>query len=537
MHVHTDPSGAGAGAGLRARRRIAWRLLPLLFVTYVVCYVDRANVSFANLRMSADLGFSDGVYGLGVDLFFVGYVLFEVPRAIIVERWSARKWLARIMISWGLVTMLNGAVRTVAQFYAARLLVGIAEASFFPGVIVYLTHWFPQRDRAKAIACFYAAVPTASIAGSLLAGWLIDVRWQGVAGWRWLFVIEGIAPIALGFVTLVAFTDRPQEARWLPADERQWISDELEAELRTKTSVRTHTMWQAIFDRRILLLLCVYVLALTSAQASTYWLPTFIKRLSGLPVTRVAFLAALPGLVGIVAMLFNGWHSDKTGERRWHTAIPLACAGVAYLLLPLQHGQFSREMVLLVIGGGLMFAYYPVFWSMPTAILSESAAAACFGFINAIGHTGGFVGPVVVGYLNDRTGSLEAAFAFIGASYVLAACLVSLLDLRSESRRTFPSQARLDFDPADCPLDRPQTDVARIRGISNLDFCAQCAQTWSHEFGIRVRSRTCALRAVGDQTGTRRSDLKERSRRTIRHREESRDGVPWNLVSRLPFRA
>lgn len=417
--------------GRRTRRRIALRLLPFVFVMYVICYVDRANVSFANLRMSADLGFSDQVYGLGVGIFFLGYVLFEVPGAVIVERWSARKWLARIMITWGLATVLTGFVHTPRQFYASRLLVGVAEASFFPGIIVYLTHWFRSSDRAKAIAFFYAAVPAASVVGSLVAGRLLDIHWRGIAGWRWIFMMEGILPIVLGIITIFYLTDRPNQAHWLPEDERNWISGELEAETQAKKKIRDYTIWQAFRDKQVILLIVAYFLALTGAQASTYWIPTFINRLSALPGSRVALLVALPGVVGIAGMLLNSWHSDKTGERRWHTAIPLACAGAAYLMLPFTRENFPLAMALFIFGGGLMFSYYPVFWSMPTMVLSQSAAAACFGLINAIGHMGGFVGPYAIGYLNDRTGSLAAAFVFIGVCYLMAASIVPVVKIRS----------------------------------------------------------------------------------------------------------
>src|SRR5215813_2207774 len=201
-----------SAAAQRTRRRIALRLLPFVFLMYVVCVVDRVNVSFANLRMSADLGFSDRAYGLGVGLFFIGYVLFEIPGALIVERWSARRWLARIMITWGAFTILTGFVQTAKQFYMARFLVGLAEASFFPGVIVYLTHWFRIKDRAKAIAFFYAAVPAGSVVGSLIAGWLLQMHWKGIAGWRWIFVFEGILPILLGLITIFYLTDWPRQA-------------------------------------------------------------------------------------------------------------------------------------------------------------------------------------------------------------------------------------------------------------------------------------------------------------------------------------
>lgn len=412
-------------AGRRARARIAWRILPFVFLMYIICYVDRANVSFANLRMSAELQFSDRVYGLGVGMFFIGYVLFEVPGAIVVERWSARKWLARIMITWGIATIFTAFVRTPGQFYLARLLVGVAEASFFPGIIVYLTHWFRQQDRAKAVAFFYAAVPGASVVGSFIATWLLGVHWRGLGGWQWIFLLEGIPPILVGLATIFYLTDRPRQARWLADDEREWIVAQLENESLAKKRPRQYTILQALSDPQILLLLLAYFFALTAAQANTYWLPTFLKRLSGLPSARVAFLASLPGLLGIAAMLLNAWHSDRTGERRWHTVIPLLCAGAAYLFLLAAAHNFPLALLWLVLGGGLMFAYYPVFWSIPAALLTESAAAACFGFINSIGHIGGFVGPYVVGYLNDKSGSLSGAFAFIGICYLMSAGVIS----------------------------------------------------------------------------------------------------------------
>src|SRR6476659_2632130 len=217
--------------GERAKRRIAYRLLPLVFLIYMVNYIDRVNVSFANLRMSTDLGFSDRVYGLGVGMFYLTYVLFEIPGAIIVERWSARKWIARIMISRGVVTILTGFAHSVTQFYAARFFLGLAEASFFPGMIVYLTHWFCSRDRARAIACFYIAVPTASLIGSPLAGWLLGVHWCSLAGWGWLFILEGVPAIVLGIITVFYLTDWPSQARWLPDEERGWLVRELQTEL------------------------------------------------------------------------------------------------------------------------------------------------------------------------------------------------------------------------------------------------------------------------------------------------------------------
>jgi MFS transporter, ACS family, tartrate transporter len=419
--------------GVLARRRIAYRLLPFVFLIYIVNYIDRVNVSFANLRMSTDLGFSDRVYGLGVGMFYVTYILFEVPGAIIVERWSARKWMARIMISWGLVTILTGFVQTAGQFYTARFLLGAAESSFFPGMIVYLTHWFRLRERSQAIACLYAAIPTASLIGSPLAGWLLGVHWWKLAGWRWLFVLEGTPAIVVGVVTVFYLTDWPSQARWLPPHERDWLTHELQTELQAKKKIQDHTIMQAFCDRRILLMTVAYFFALTGALGSIYWIPTFVKRLSGLPDRTVTSLLLVSALIGIAGTLLNGWHSDQTAERRWHAAIPLVVAGLLWgLSIPARHDTLLAVLFLL-LGSGLLFAYYPAFWSMPTMMLSESAAAATFGLINSIGQLGGFAGPYLIGFLNDRTHALKASFAFIALVYLAAGILI--LGLRVHSPR------------------------------------------------------------------------------------------------------
>ncbi len=417
---------------VRARVRIATRLLPFVFLLYLVAQLDRVNVSFAILTMKADLGFSDGVYGLGGAMFYLGYVLFEVPGAIIVERWSARKWIARIMVSWGLVRILTGFVRSAGQFYAVRFLLGLSEASFFPGMIVYLTHWLRPADRGRAIAILYSAIPVSSLIGAPLAGWLLGVGWRGLAGWRWLFIVEGIPAVLLGIVTLFYLTDRPRNARWLAPDEREWISGELEAEKKLKWETAKYTIWDAFRDRRVLLLLVPYMLANIGTTTIALWLPTFIKRLSGLPPPAVTSLAMLPALAGLVGLL-NGWHSDRTGERRWHTIVPLAGVGCAYLLLIVAAPQFSIAMTLITLGGACVYAYYPSFWALATMFLSESAAAASFGLINGTGHLGGFFGPYIIGALSDRTHSLRPGFAFLGGCYVLAACSLAALKTKTHA--------------------------------------------------------------------------------------------------------
>src|SRR5580704_8381270 len=433
MNSHGRAAPAGArlkDVGYRARRRVAYRLLPFLFLLYIVNYIDRVNVSFANLRMSADLGFSDRVYGLGVGMFYITYVLFEIPGAVIVERWSARKWIARIMISWGIVTILTGFVHTATQFYAARFFLGAAESSVFPGMIVYLTHWFCARDRSRAIACLYAANPAAALIGSPLAGWLLGVHWQSLAGWRWLFILEGIPAVVVGITTYFYMTDRPAQAPWLPNDERDWLVKQLQEELAAKNKLRNPTILEAFRDPRILRLILAYFLALTGALGTIYWIPTFVKRLSGFPNRTVTSLLLIPALMGIAGMLINGWHSDKTAERHWHSAIPLVAAGLMFGLLTAFRQEVPLAIACLLLGSGFMYAYYPAFWAIPTMMLSEAAAAATFGLINSIGQLGGFAGNYAIGFLNDRTHSLAASFAFIALVYVVAGGLILNLRVR-----------------------------------------------------------------------------------------------------------
>ncbi len=334
------------------------------------------------------------------------------------------------MISWGVVTILTGFVHTAGQFYAARFCLGLAEASFFPGMIVYLTHWFCSRDRCRAIACLYTAVPTASLIGSPIAGWLLGVHWWSLAGWRWLFILEGIPAIILGIVTIFYLTDWPWQARWLPDDERDWLANELQMELQAKKKIRDHTITQALCDRRVLMSAAAFFLVLSGALGNIYWIPTFVKRLSGFSDRGVTTLLIIPSLIGIAGMLINGWHSDKRTERRLHSVIPLLVAGSMYaLLIPARH-NFALAISFLLLGSGLYYAFLPAFWSMPTMILSESAAAAGVGLINSTAQIGGLAGPYVIGILNDRTHSLTASFGFIALVYVAAAGLILGLNIR-----------------------------------------------------------------------------------------------------------
>src|SRR5260221_9733797 len=408
----------------RARHRIARRLLPFLFLLYVIAFLDRMNVGAAALQMPHDLGFSEGVIGMGAGIFFLGYFLLEIPGALIVERWSARRWIARIMISWGVMTVFMAFIHTSREFYVVRFLVGAAEAGFLPGVIVFLTYWFRYQDRAKAVAFFYAAKPLSYVIGSPLAGLLLGLSWLGLRGWRWLFVIEGIPAIVVGVITIWYLTDWPKEAHWLPDDEKSWITAELQREKEAKNRRRSYKVWEALRHRDVLLLTGCYFCAMTGSYGIAFWLPTILKRLSGASDLKVTLLAALPYIAAFITQQVNGWHSDRTRERRWHAAIPVFVCGLALALAVGFRSNLTLSLGCFFLAGGAFYGFQPVFWAVPTLFLSESAAAASIGLINAVGNLGGFVGPMVMGYLAHRTHSFSAGLLYLLASLFVAGGLV-----------------------------------------------------------------------------------------------------------------
>jgi D-galactonate transporter len=409
----------------RTRRRIAFRLLPFLWLLYVVAFLDRVNVAYAALEMTRDLRFSDKVIGLGAGIFFIGYVVLEIPGALIVERWSARRWIARIMISWGAITILVAFIQTAHQFYAVRFLLGAAEAGFFPGVIVYLTHWFCRRDRAKAVAVFMAAIPLSSIVGSPLAGRILGIHWFGLAGWRWLFILEGIPAVVLGVVTLFFLTDWPHQASWLNSDERQWIARELERESQARPT--QWTISQALRHPNVILLTLIYFLGTSGLYGFTIWLPTILKRASGLSNWQVTLLVLLPYIAALAATLANGWHSDRKQERRWHTSLPLFIGSLALFCAIRFSSHLGVELAFFTVFAACVHGYQPCFWSLPTAMLGESAAAASIGLINSVGNLGGFAGPFIVGYLSTRTGSFSSALLLLLVDLFMAGILVLCL--------------------------------------------------------------------------------------------------------------
>ncbi len=425
----------------RARRKAYLRLLPLVFLCYVVAYVDRTNVALAKLTMQKDLAFSDAVFGLASGVFFIGYFLLEIPGSLIVERWSARKWISRIMVSWGIFAALTAWVQTANQFYVARFLLGLGEAGFFPGIIVYLGHWFPTRDRAKALAYFFIAAPVAQIVSPKLINVLLKIGTDetvggvlvhhpeiwGLEGWQWVYIASGIPAVVLGLVVLVVMTDRPAEARWLTADEREALEAELRRDKEQHRAAGHMTLWQGLKNPKVLLLAAAYFFTVTGSYGVQFFLPSILKQWYALDLDQLTWLVVLPPVAALAAQTLVAASSDRTRERRWHAVLPILIAAAALALTPWSRGHLALTVTLFMIALAGLKGYLPAFWSLPGLFLTSSAAAGSIGFINSVGNLGGFLGPTVLGAVQDKTGSYVGGIYFLCAS--MAVTVVILLSL------------------------------------------------------------------------------------------------------------
>jgi ACS family tartrate transporter-like MFS transporter len=391
--------------------------MPFLFLLYVVAYIDRINISFAGLQMTGELGFSDAVFGLGSGIFFFGYTLLAIPGAMLVERWSARKTMAATMIVWGIVASSTGFIHTKIEFYNMRFLLGVAEAAFFPGMITYLSHWYRRADRARAVAMFMAAIPVSRVIAAPISAALIKANWLEISGWRWLLILEGAPALLLGILSLFYLTDWPHQAGWLSADQRDWLGAELEREATEKGTARAPVR-SALRNRDVWFLCLAYFGGTTGEYGLSLWLPKILQRAGGLTASATTLLTAIPSIAAIPAMLLVSFHSDRSGERRWHAAIPRIAAGLALTALAIRSLGVTVALGLFSIATAGISAGYGPLWAVPSSILGSSAAAASIGLINAAGNIGGFAGPYAIGWFSTRTGE------YAGGLWSVAAALI-----------------------------------------------------------------------------------------------------------------
>lgn len=412
----------------RTIQKVRRRLLPFLFLLYIVAFLDRINIGFAALTMNQELGISSEQFGFVAGIFFVGYFLFEIPSNLLLHRIGARIWIARILIVWGAVAVLTGLVRNVRELYLLRFLLGLAEAGYFPGIVLYLTYWFRERDRAQAIALFLTGLPVASILGAPLSGLILDhANWLGVSGWRWLLILQGIPAVVFGVLTYFVLPDRPAEAKFLTAEEKEWIQSDLLREEQRKLEQHRYTALQSIANRRVWQLASIHFGMMIGLYTLSFWVPQLVKSLSTqFSNSTVGVLVMIPNLVGLVAMILVSRSSDRTLERRFHAAIPAFIGGVALLLMATAPSQLLLLTLLSLLALGI-YSYVSPFWALPSEFLTGASAAVGLALINSVGNLGGLVGPWAIGAISDRTGSVFGGLALAGIPLLISAALLLLI--------------------------------------------------------------------------------------------------------------
>src|ERR1700692_841125 len=413
----------------RAIRKITWRLIPFLMLLYFVAFLDRINIGFAALTMNKDVGLTSQMFGLGAGIFFLGFFAFEVRATVILHNVGARFWIGRVMITWGLVSVAMAFTRGPISFYALRFLLGLTEAGFFPGIILYLSYWFPLHHRSAVTAMFMASAPAAGLIGSPVSGALMQLHGLlGLRGWQWLFLVEGIPALVLGFITFRFLTDRPAVAGWLTADERDWLSSAIEQEQAGIKDPRSHSVWRALADWKVLALSLAYFGTSAGLYTIGFWAPLIVKGL-GFSVFKVGLLVAIPNLIAVVGMVLWSRNSDRTGERYWHAAI--AClVGAAGMALAARAGSSA----FLAIAGLSLTAFgvsaaKPPLWCLPTTFFAGTAAAASIGLINSLATLGGFVGPYMIGSTNGTSGNFTRGLYLVGGTLIVSAVTILIMRL------------------------------------------------------------------------------------------------------------
>ena len=411
----------------RAIRKITWRLIPFLMLLYFVAFLDRINVGFAALTMNKEIGLTAQMFGLGSGIFFLGYFAFEVPSTVILHKVGARFWIGRVMITWGLVSVAMAFARGPISFYVLRFLLGLAEAGFFPGIILYLSYWFPSHHRSAVTAMFMAAAPMAGLIGSPVSGALMGLNGlMGLHGWQWLFLVEGIPALVLGLVTFRFLTDRPADAAWLTAEERNWLTQAILAEQAAIKDPRSHSAWRALMDWKVLALSLAYFGTSAGLYTIGFWAPLIVKGL-GFSVFKIGFLVAIPNLIAVVGMVLWSRNSDRTGERYWHAAIACVIAAVGMAMA----ARDGSSAILAITGLSLtafgVSAAKPPLWSLPTMFFGGTAAAASIGLINSLGTLGGFVGPYMIGANSGGGEHFSRGLYLVGGTLVVSAVTILLM--------------------------------------------------------------------------------------------------------------
>jgi D-galactonate transporter len=423
MAVSSIAAEMAAESNGQVYKKVAWRLVPFLCLCYLAAYLDRVNVGFAKLQMLNDLSFSNTVYGLGAGIFFLGYVIFEVPSNILMHKVGAKLWIARIMVSWGAIGAAMAFVQTPTQFYILRFLLGVAEAGFIPGVLLYLTYWFPAAWRGRIIALFLAAIPMSNIIGGPLSGWILKSFGgvAGLAGWQWLFIIETVPSILLGIAILMFLDNRVEDAKWLTDDEKRVIHEDISHEASQSEHV---SVMDALKSGRVWMLGVAYFCIASAIYIASFWMPTLIKQLGVSDPLQIGWLTTIPYSVAIVAMVLTNVSADRLRERRWHTAIPclLTAAGLALCATP-DYGLVVAMMALTLAAAGASAAQAS-FWSLPPSFLTGAAAAAGIALVNSLGNIAGMASTSLVGWLTDVTGSPSSSLYLFAVLLVAGALMV-----------------------------------------------------------------------------------------------------------------
>jgi MFS transporter, ACS family, tartrate transporter len=425
----------------RTMDKVTWRLVPFLMLCYFIAYLDRVNVGFAGATMSRDLALSAGAFGGAAGIFFIAYFFFEVPSNLALDRFGARRWIARIMFTWGIISGAQAFVTGEISFNIVRLLLGIAEAGFFPGIIFYLTLWFPAAYRARIVGLFMFAIPISTVIGAPISGLVLNLEGvAGLHGWQWMFIIEAVPALAMTFIVWFYLTDRPLEAHWLHQEESAWLQDRLDAERRNRESIVHLTWLRSLRDPRVIALGFVYMGMNIPQYGLSFFLPQIVKAFGGLSNFEIGVVTALPYVVGAVGMILWGRHSDRTRERKWHVVVPLAVIVLGLALAAVTPSPTVKMLWLCIAGFGF-FAVLPVFWTLPTALLSGTAAAAGIAAVNSIGNLGGYFGPQIFGLLRDATRTDLAGLMFLAGCAVVGIVIVLVLGHNPALERAAPTAA------------------------------------------------------------------------------------------------